>query len=147
MTDGFKSGGRAFPEAFDGTGGPRRKRQEAASESETPPVRVVAGTDVTPAGEEERPNARKPDDSPKAARRINEIFDELDKINAKRRELNAEAGAKMNELAALGLRKDTARYLLKMRGWNEDERAEFDLSESVIRRAIGLPRQADMFEQ
>lgn len=122
-------GVRAFPEAFDGT-------------AAKPPLEAV---DETSAHEED---AAQIANNPDLDKEICALFKEIEELQADRKALNGEISAAYEKLKALGLRKDTAKYLLKVRAFDEDTRAEFELSERIMRSALGIPAvQQDLFTQ
>ena len=132
---------RAFPEAWDGTGGPRRNPQVVLDEpAGAPDLEVIDGG--KDAAEVEKPAL---ENSPDVDKEIRARIQKIEDLMAKRRSLNEEVSAEFNALKAMGLRKDTVRYIIKMRAWDEDTRAEYDMSERIIRHAVGLPRQGELF--
>lgn len=122
---------RAFPGAIDGTGGKRKGKGE-------PPPDDVSGT----SGEAQEVLQN----SPKLDKQINDLMNEIDNLVAQRKSINEEITALYTEAESLGLNKATFKYLLKVRKFDEDQRLAHEISEKVIRQAIGIPHQGDMFK-
>jgi len=135
-------GSRAFPQAWDGTGGNRRAR----GDTEETPLELVGDAQDVEEEEDESDSAPVIQNSPDIDREIRTRFQNIERLQSDRKALNGEISAEYEKLKALGLRKDTAKYLLKVRAFDEDTRAEFELSERIMRSALGIPaQQQDLF--
>lgn len=119
---------RSFPNAIDGTGGKRKGK------GEPPP-------DDTGSGEAEPVLANSPD----LDKKIRGFMDEIDALVDKRKSINQEITAILTDVESHGLDRGTFKRMLKIRNLDEEQRLSAEITERVIRSAIKLPMQADMF--
>lgn len=119
-------GGRAFPDAMDGTTG--KTTQEANNRATGEPVN------------KHQPVPR-PD--PAVNKPITDAIEQLDSLDAQRQELNAKAKEIIKRLEGKGINRHAFRYARKVMSMSEQKREGFDLSYMLTRQAAGHAMQAD----
>lgn len=78
--------------------------------------------------------------------RIEESFNRIDQLKNNRAEIQAEIQAAREQIVALGIPKKAFDMACAYSKMDEDQRKGFDTAYAIVRRAIGLPIQADLFE-
>ena len=75
------------------------------------------------------------------------ILDDIDGIEKERQKLNAQMAKCMADLEAFGLNRHAVKAVRQMSKLDEDQRAGFDHTTEIIRRALKMEAQADLFDE
>lgn len=78
-----------------------------------------------------------------------EVVEGVDKIR-KLREDQAAVGQNIQaireNLQSKGVAKEAVDWTIRYMGWDEDKRKQFDLAFVIVREALGVPLQSDLFD-
>ncbi len=78
---------------------------------------------------------------------ISKAVEEIDTLKSDRQGINQEKSAIVEKLEAKGISRHALAMAMKYANWDEDQRRGFDLAYRIVRDAIGLPMQRDLFEE
>lgn len=78
---------------------------------------------------------------------IREVRDELQKCADDRKHANEYASELRARLVTAGLSKEAVKHAMKYLELNDNERAKYDISMALVRRALGAPMQIDWITQ
>ncbi|WP_435310656.1 hypothetical protein [Primorskyibacter sedentarius] len=79
--------------------------------------------------------------------RISECFDRIEQLKDERKQTQAEIQAAREEIVALGIPKKAFDMALAYSKMDEEQRKGFDTAYTLVRKAIGLPVQAELFDE
>ncbi len=77
---------------------------------------------------------------------VSEVFERIDKLEIERKELNDRIKAEKASLEKHGINNHAFKAVKAFRKLNEEQQDNYDLSNQVLRRAIGQPVQMSLFE-
>lgn len=77
---------------------------------------------------------------------VKKVFSAVDELKNERESTNADILAQREKLKALGIDKEAFDLCSKYMGWDENKRRSFDLAYGIVRDALGVPMQADLFD-
>ena len=103
-----------------------------------------------PQNDEERKNVDKLTDvqfDPGFMQKLVDARDKLDDIASQRTSLNAASTAIFASLDTYGLNRNALRAAINYTKMDEEKRENYDLSYLISRKALGVPVQADLFEE
>lgn len=69
----------------------------------------------------------------------------IQNLEARRKEINADITAVFDGLQSIGVSKDAAKLAFKLATMDDKTRRHFDLSNVAMRAALGIQRQSDLF--
>ncbi|MEW7987695.1 MAG: GapR family DNA-binding domain-containing protein [Candidatus Thiodiazotropha sp.] len=85
------------------------------------------------------------DPDPELLSKITEIHERVRSQKEERQAINKSISAAYSELESEGLDKKAVKDVIKLFDMNEDQRWNYDMSASVVRKALRIPLQGDLF--
>lgn len=135
--DTFTNGGRAFPDAIDGT--PKNYQEREALENPE-----MLNEDDHDIDDNALPT---PVVGAELDRDIVEACQEVIEWKSERKEINANIQAVIERMESKGIPRAAFKVCLANMEMTEDQREAYDRGIMITRGAVGLPVQADMFER
>jgi hypothetical protein len=136
MTDEKKihkmKGARAFPNAIDGT--PQSFNERGDDDDNDDDEQQAAKSLPTPVQGDE------------LDRIIFEACEQVQELKAERKEINAKIQALNKSLEARGIPAVAFKHVLATIEMTEDQRLAMDLGVMILRKAVKIPVQSDMFD-